>query len=115
MRPINENMRVAQAALRAKGTWVRYVDVSAYFQLRGLKYGTAAVGHWFTGRSTVPVNALRHLADILQISVEELIKGDPAYVERSDTKLLIKLFEGLPPDKAQAFLALAKTMENPNG
>ena len=61
------------------------------------------------------MNALRHLADILQTSVEELIKGDPAYVERPDTKLLIQLFEGLTPDKAQAFLALAKTMENPNG
>ena len=35
--------------------------------------------------------------------------------QRPDTRLLIKLFEGLPPDKAQAFLALAKTMENSDG
>jgi hypothetical protein len=35
--------------------------------------------------------------------------------QRPDTRLLIKLFEGLPPDKAQASLALAKTMEKSDG
>ena len=112
MRTISANLRAAQGALKAKERKVTYAEISAYLQSRGLGYGVAAVGHWFTGRNDVPVDALRHLADILDTSIEELVRGDPAFVARPDSKMVLKIYENLSSERAAAVLALMKSMED---
>ena len=108
----NENLRRIHADLKTRGRWIKYREIAAYLQSQGVDYGSGAVGHWFSGRNEVPVDALRGLAHMLECQIADIVEGDPSYVEKADTKLVVKLYERLSPEKQAALLALLETMSD---
>ena len=113
MSRIHENLRRIRDSLKSSGRWKKYRQIAAYLQSQGVDYGTSAVGHWFSGRNEVPVEALRGLAHMLECQIADIVEGDPSYVDKADTKLVVKLYERLSPEKQAALLALLETMSGP--
>lgn len=106
MRPIHLNLRQRRKQLADAGVKIRLREIAERLQAQGLSVGTAAVGHWFTGRNKPGVEELRALAEVLQTSMSALAGEDPDYAEEADLKLALRMLREMSPAERQAYIAL---------
>lgn len=72
-----------------------------------------AVSHYLSGRREPPIETIRKLAAMLDMSLSELVEGDPFYVSDPDEQAALAVLRRMPPERRATALRLLETLAEP--
>lgn len=74
------------------------------------------VGHWFNGtRRPRDMEHLKALCDVLQMSIDEAVRGEPAKTVTAEERVMLDIMRDLGTDEAQSLLGIAAALRKAGG
>lgn len=110
VRPMIKNPKprwFENARRRMSNLGISYADLAARLSERGLEEcGKSTVGAWMVGRNEPPLAALSAIAELLGVSMSELIGEDIYFVRDPVTRLVVERLDSMSDEEKRAVLKL---------